>query len=61
MDRDRTNVIGFMILFLLSLGLGLVIGATGSREIHSMKCEAIKRGYAEWKVDENGGTTFSWK
>lgn len=32
-----------------------------SHNVIEMRKEAVKRGYAEWKVDESGETTFTWK
>lgn len=32
-----------------------------SRERDELKAEAVKRGFAEWVVNDKGNTTFKWK
>lgn len=35
------------------------IGYEGGKKV--IRIEAVKGGHAEWKVNENGTTTFAWK
>lgn len=39
----------------------LLVGMPLKGELNTLKREAVARGDAEWKVDENGGTTWQWK
>lgn len=61
LDRDVAlpwlivSVISF-VLVAVSIDLRTI-----SIENKTLKREAIRCGYAEWKVDENGGTAFKWK
>lgn len=48
------------VLFFISM-LWFNLFLASAREVTNMRKEAIKRGYAEWKVNEDGGTTFTWK
>lgn len=36
-----------------------VFMVAGKRD--ELKAEAVKRGFAEWVVDEKGNTTWKWK
>ena len=59
MDNELPWSLLFLVSFLL-LVTGLELKTTYT-DIKQLKGEAIRRGYAEWKVDEDGGTTFTWK
>jgi hypothetical protein len=40
----------------------LIIAAFGAAwQRDELKVEAVKRGFAEWVVDAEGGTTWRWK
>lgn len=40
----------------------LIAGAfTASNQRDDLKAEAVKRGFAEWIVNENGDTTWKWR
>lgn len=46
---------GIFIMFLVWMWVKL------DNEFIAHKAEAIKRGFAEYKVDEHGNSTFCWK
>lgn len=41
------------------MGLGATIGVAIIEKQYQV--EAVKKGYAEWKTDSNGQTTWNWK
>jgi len=47
-----------MTLSAILLFIAALMAATQRDEL---KAEAVKRGFAEWVVDEKGGTTWKWK
>lgn len=56
-DRDNI-VINVLLVFTLVLLLLTSFTLLNHREF---KKEAVKRGAAEWVVDDGGATTFTWK
>jgi hypothetical protein len=34
---------------------------TAAQQRDSLKAEAVKRGFAQWVVDDSGTKTFQWK
>jgi hypothetical protein len=55
-----SNPVGqcIMTLSAILLFISAFMAATQRDEL---KAEAVKRGFAEWVVDEKGGTTWKWK
>lgn len=64
MNKNNSGESTFELIFMLFICLvsSLVSGglgyAGGQKEV---RIEAVKKGYAEWEVAENGQTTFTWK
>jgi hypothetical protein len=48
----------FSILAIACFSLGHRRGVI--KGIHTMKVRTINKGYAEWKVSNEGNTTFKW-
>jgi hypothetical protein len=46
-------VICIIVLFTTTYG--------AARQRDELKAEAVKRGFAEWVVNDKGNTTFKWK
>lgn len=59
-DADFHAMCWSGIVFFVALSFFSLLGTVANDAIE-MKREAIKRGYAEYKVDEDGHTTFTWK
>lgn len=43
------------------VGVLLLIIYAKDEAIHELKFQAIRRGHAEWKTDEQGNPVFKWK
>lgn len=61
MENDSFRTLCWMGVLLFGSMLWFNLFLASAHDVIEMRKEAIKRGYAEWKVDENGGTTFTWK
>ena len=59
-DANFHTMCWWGIVFFVALLCFSLLGTVANDDIE-MKREAIKRGYAEYKVDEDGHTTFTWK
>jgi hypothetical protein len=60
-NRGESTGEAFFILVIIAVSClfsGLAGCSIGSKEV---KVEAVKKGYAEWVVDYNGQSTFTWK
>ncbi len=52
----------FFMAFVMVLTLTLLWTCVASVwKNKELKVEAVKRGFAEWAVSENGSTTWQWK
>lgn len=57
-DEKKSIVRGFC-LVLVGIVLGILIGI--NLESRLWKLDAVKRGFAEYKVDESGSPVWQWK
>jgi hypothetical protein len=48
-------------LLVLSVVCSLVASFCAASQRDDLKSEAVKRGFAEWVVDDKGATSFKWK
>ena len=48
-------------LAILIVCVSLIATLVACDQRNELKAQAVKRGYAEWVVGENGDTTFRWK
>jgi len=66
MEKEKTEsvIIGLclilLIAFLLSLILGIRVTLDLKDDIKHLKIQAVDRGHAEWKVDNEGGVKWQW-
>jgi hypothetical protein len=61
--EDAGLFVGLLIVAVLLIVLGASVGgrACAYEAKRSVHIEAIKKGFAQWKVDESGQITFEWK
>lgn len=58
-DRADAFIAGMVLVILIVVTLHATVGCA---ELREMKREAVKRGHAEWVVDqETGRTEWRWK
>lgn len=59
-NKDLTAIIGAIIaLLIIGIVIGNAVGAT--KAIDNFRNEAVKMGHAEWRPNEFGSPTFTWK
>jgi hypothetical protein len=49
------------IIMILSAIILFIAAFMAASQRDELKAEAVKRGFAEWIVDEKGDTTWKWK
>lgn len=59
MKEDGFVAFSFFIVCSLCSLIGFIAG--GSIAANGLRVEAVKRGAAEWQVNDSGETTFKWK
>lgn len=60
-ESEAAEIVGCLLIAVviaLFVGLGFLWGAENRN--HAWKEECVRRGVAEWKVQDNGATTFCW-
>lgn len=61
-EPEIVGLIGGAFIGFFFIMVGFIIGDTrNDSAMNEMKKKAIELGVAEWKVDKNGGTKFTWK
>lgn len=65
MDKDDLKgfvaLLGFLLCIVAMFAFVIALNADDLKEeIKALRVDAVKRGYAEWKVDEKGNATWHW-
>ena len=58
--REMNDTANLWIMTIAAILLSISALRTASQR-DDLKAEAVKRGFAEWVVDEKGDTTWKWK
>lgn len=59
--RAALCTVVFMVLFIAVNAFLLAIIVCASKETRALRVEAVKRGFAEYRVDDEGRTEWHWR